>query len=99
MNTLKLLSLGIALGMSIPLAAAEEINNCRDAKGRTILTDRPCNIARVDRPTSQTNVGSPIDQVEAKDIFLARKKILNEGKPMPPETATPRPGRPLPDTF
>ena len=99
MNALRLLSLGLVLCASVPLAAAEEINNCRDAKGRTILTDRPCNIAQVDRPTDRRNVGSPLERVEAEHIYLARKKLLDEGKPMPPETATPQPGRPLLDTF
>ena len=103
MNALRLLSLGAVLCLAAPLASAEEINNCRDAKGRTILTDRPCNIAQVDRATDRRDggrdVGSPIDRLEAKDIFLARKKILEDSKPMPPETATPQPGRPLPDTY
>ncbi|AMM23484.1 DUF4124 domain-containing protein [Variovorax sp. PAMC 28711] len=83
----------------VPLASAQEVNSCRDAKGRTILTDRPCNIAQVDRPTVPAQVGSPLDRLEAKDIFSAQKKILDDGKPMPPELTAPQPGRPLPDTF
>lgn len=101
MNALRLLSIGALICAFVPSASAQaqEVNSCRDAKGRTILTDRPCNIAQVDRPTAQPRVGSPLDRIEAEDIFSAQKKILNDGKPMPPEATAPQPGKPLPDTF
>ena len=63
------------------------------------MTDRPCNIAQVDRPAAQPMLVNPLDRLDAKDIFSAQKKILEDGKPIPPELTAPQPGRAPPDTF
>ncbi|WP_353505973.1 DUF4124 domain-containing protein [Variovorax fucosicus] len=81
MNTLRLLTCVAVFGAFAPVFA-DPVNQCRDARGRIIMTDRPCGNPSVERPPERQSPLIVVEQIQAEDIFSARTRIRDEGEPM-----------------
>lgn len=82
MNTLRLL---VCLGViaAVQPAFADQVNQCRDASGRRLMTDRPCGDPSLERPSLRPPQ-IVVEQMAAPDMFRARNKVRNDGAPMAP---------------
>lgn len=66
-------------------AFADQINSCKDASGRTTMTDRPCGDPSMKRFQSRRAEQIAVDQIQARDMFSARTKVQKDGQPISPE--------------
>jgi hypothetical protein len=55
-------------------AFAGKVNRCKDSSGRTYMTERPCGDPATEHNHHQST-GVAATEVEAKEIFGARKEI------------------------
>jgi hypothetical protein len=55
-------------------ALADKVNKCKDSSGRSYMTERPCGDPATEHNHHQST-GVPASEVEAKEIFGARKEI------------------------
>lgn len=98
MNTFRLTLCAVAAVVS-QSAFSGEINRCTDAKGQTVLSDRPCGVPAANRSPDDAPRPIVVENLPAKDIFNARDRMAKEGTPMVPGTinsADMQPGYRLP---
>jgi hypothetical protein len=88
MNALRLLAFAAVVGVAQPVVA-HTVNECTDSQGRKVMTDRPCENPETERNREQTRKvkGVGVEQVHAQDIFQARTKTRNSGKPIATDAA------------
>jgi len=83
MNNLQRIVCALAVGMAQSVLA-HQVNECVDAGGRKVMTDRPCENPATERKREQDRKvrGVGAEQVQAVDIFSTRTKLRNNGKPV-----------------
>ena len=78
----------IALGVA-SFAASAQIHRCKDDKGQTILSDRPCATAdaAAQQPSSGNGVGA-VDRIAAPQMINARMRDMSAQYDFIPDRAT-----------
>lgn len=61
----------LALGIT-SVSASAEIHRCKDDKGQTVLSDRPCGAAFNGDPLRSTSSGTGADRVTAAEMRTGR---------------------------
>ena len=64
-------SLVIAMGIA-SISASAEIHRCKDDKGQTVLSDRPCGAAFTGDTLRSSSLGTGADRVSAAEMRTAR---------------------------
>ena len=64
-------ALSIAMGMA-SVSASAEIHRCKDDKGQTVLSDRPCGAAFTGDTLRSSTLGSGADRVTAAEMRTGR---------------------------
>jgi len=76
----------IALGVA-SFAASAQIHRCKDEKGQTILSDRPCATADAAAQQSGGSAGA-VDRIAAPQMVNARMRDMSAQYDFIPERAT-----------
>ena len=79
----------IALGVA-SFAASAQIHRCKDEKGQTILSDRPCATAdaAAQQPPGGNGGGGAVDRIAAPQMISARMRDMSAQYDFIPDRAT-----------
>ena len=70
-------ALVIALGAA-SLAASAQIHRCKDEKGQTILSDRPCTVStEAQQAAPKGTAGGAVDRIAAPQMVSARMRDMS----------------------
>ncbi len=80
----------IALGAA-SFAASAQIHRCKDDKGQTILSDRPCataDAAAAQQPSSSGSSAGAVDRIAAPQMISARMRDMSAQYDFIPDRTT-----------
>ena len=70
-------ALVIALGAA-SLAASAQIHRCKDEKGQTVLSDRPCTVStEAQQAAPKGTAGGAVDRIAAPQMVSARMRDMS----------------------
>ena len=80
-------ALVIAIGVA-SFAASAQIHRCKDDKGQTILSDRPCATADAAAQQEGSRNSSAVDRIAAPQMVSARMRDMSAQYDFIPDRAT-----------
>ena len=60
--------------------AAAEIHRCKDERGQTVLSDRPCGSTFSGQPLQSNTLGSGVDRLAAPQMHSGRAREVGGGQ-------------------